>query len=185
MNITNLRDKLITLGTKADSTREIVSLATTWLSDTATIPIYEMVPDATKHLVSAATEKQQLGIQHWFCGRLTSTWGDLYNFDISRSSSTIKFPSANRWGKEVIQLTWKFVLDCWYVRLYVTTPSTTAKIIPSTEQNKNGGKYLATQKDFEGIPTQYKTMTNGDLILLPRENLGIMLEQLVRIQVKK
>jgi hypothetical protein len=143
-----------------------------------------MVPDATKHLVNAATEQQQLGMQHWFCGRLSSTWGELYNFDISRPSNATKFPSANRWGKEIIQVNWKFVLDCWYARNTTEHDSDNNPIGRAKEKLVEEIVWLL-RKDFEGIPTQYKSMTQGDLIKLPRENLGIMLEQLTRIQVKK
>jgi hypothetical protein len=42
--------------------------------------------------------------------------GELYSYDIQKPQTIVKFPSVQRWGKEIIKVTWNFMLESWFSR---------------------------------------------------------------------
>jgi hypothetical protein len=68
----------------------------------------------TKHsrFNSRCFHHTRIGWDHWFYGQICHKWGSLYQQDIDKTQNTVRFPSRNRWGKEIIYLTWMFMLEC-------------------------------------------------------------------------
>jgi hypothetical protein len=178
--IMNLKDKLITLGTSGDLTKIIVSFTKAWLHDEKNPDIKEIVPDASIHLVKAIGEQEKLGWSQWFRGRITKSWGDLYNHDISKPNNLVKFPSANRWGKEIISLTLSFVLECWKERNLKEHEMETNPISRKKEKQIEELKWLIN-KNKEIVPHAIKNLNQKELIDLKKENISLMTEQVKNI----
>jgi ribonuclease HI len=176
-----LKDKLILLGTNQETILVILMYVKSWMYNTDPIDIKELVPDASKSLRQAIFEQNKIGWDQWFCGRISNTWGDLYQHDIQTKQHMIKYPSPKRWGAEIIAITWNLVLDCWYER-------------NNWEHDNNGDKTTRLkEKRSEEItwiiktypddtPIQYLNITKEKLMDLPTENLDIMLEQLKKLR---
>jgi hypothetical protein len=179
--VMELRDKLTILGTNADTIQILTTHVSAWLNQTKFQNVQEMVPDASKHLICAATEQHNIGWHQWFRGRITNTWGDIYFNDILIPNNLVKFPSVQRWGKEVIKLTLKFVMDCWYVRNTKEHESIDNPI--GRAKDKIVDEILWVLDLIKGeVPSQFNDLVKDELIMLPKDNLNMMLEQLKRLQ---
>jgi hypothetical protein len=73
------------------------------------------MPNASKHMTKAVQEQFNKGWNHWLQGRLSTTWGNMYNYDTQQPSNIVRYPSSKRWDKEIIKISFKFMLECWYV----------------------------------------------------------------------
>jgi hypothetical protein len=51
-------------------------------------------------MISTVQEQTDIGWHQWFKGRLSTTWGDMYNYDTQQPSHIVRFPSSKRWGKK-------------------------------------------------------------------------------------
>jgi hypothetical protein len=105
----------------------------------------------------------------------------LYNFDIQSPNTLIKFPSTDRWGKEIIKITFQFVMDCWYTCNANKHAVDTDPIEKSKSKLTEEIIWLINKKK-ESIPDVYKGMKTEERMSLPRENLWAMLEQLKKLQ---
>jgi hypothetical protein len=176
----NLKDKLITLGTSGDLTKVIVLSKKAWLHDEKKPDIKEIVPDASIHLLQAIGEQEKLGWSQWFRGKITTSWGDLYNHDISKPNNLVKFPSANRWGKEIISLTLSFVLECWKERNLKEHKMETNPISRKKEKQILELKWLIN-RNKEIVPHAIKNLNQKELMDLKKESISLMAEQVKNI----
>jgi hypothetical protein len=106
--------KIKIFGTNSDTSRVIMAHIKSWLFDLEQLDVSKLVPVMSRHFLKAINEQNKVGCNQWFGGRISTTWGELYNFDIQSTNSLIKYPSTDRWGKEIIKNTFQFVMDCWY-----------------------------------------------------------------------
>jgi hypothetical protein len=179
--IMQIGDKLKLLGTNQDSTRLIIMSLTNWLDNKAHPNIFEVVPDASSYLVQAMKEQSEIGWDQWFRGRISNTWGYLYQNDVQNGRALVNHPSADKWGKEVITITWNFVLECWFERNCNEHDSKGDPITRAKQKMTDEIMWHMDQKEEE-IPSQYLCTTTEELLLLPQQNLKIMLEQMKKVQ---
>jgi hypothetical protein len=152
-----------------------------WMYNTDPINIKELVPDASKSLRQAIFEQNKIGWDQWFCGRISNTWGDLYQHDIQTKQHMIKYPSPQRWGAEIITITWNLVLDCWYERNNWEHDNNGDKTTRLKE--KRSDEIIWIIKTYpDDTPIQYLNITKDKLMDLLTENLDIMLEQLKKVR---
>jgi hypothetical protein len=130
--IIDLSNKLELLDTNENTSRVITQYLGAWLSAQKYPDLKEIVPNASIYLQQAVKEQSELGWEQWFQGRITTTWSELYQHDINNTKTIIRFPSSKRWGKEIIALTYKFVLD---VGMSVTNRTTNQTAIWVLTQN--------------------------------------------------
>jgi hypothetical protein len=93
----------------------------------------------------------------------------------------IKYPSTQRWGREVTKLTFRLVLDCWNERNNCEHDN-------HGDSNKRAKEKIVEKiqweigKNQEMVPDKYKELGNLTLMELPKENLGMMGEQLSNLK---
>jgi hypothetical protein len=141
-----------------------------------------LVPNASQHLACAINEQTKIGWDNCFCGRISSMWGDLYTYDINNSTQLIKFPSTERWGREIVSLTLQFAMECWYARNNFEHQVTTNPVETSKAKLIEEIIWLISKKKDQ-IPATYMKISKVELMGLPRDNLSIMKEQLRNLQV--
>jgi hypothetical protein len=182
--MSEIKDKMHILGTNSDTIRVISSFLSSWLNDTAPVQLKEIMPDASEHMHRAIEEQRKIGWNQWFRGRISNTWGDMYSYDMKNTTAMTKYPSVNRWGKEVIVLTMKFILDCWYIRNkneHHMEEDPIARL-----KTKLIEEILWIRDIVDGkIPAPLKEIKYEELIELPKENLLLMLEQLKNLKGTK
>jgi hypothetical protein len=84
-------------------------------------------------------------------------------------------------GKRGIKLTLKFVMDCWYVRNTKEHESIDNPI--GRAKDKIVDEILWVLDLIKGeVPSQFNDLVKDKLIMLPKDNLNMMLEQLKRLQ---
>jgi hypothetical protein len=93
----------------------------------------------------------------------------------------IKFPSANRWGKEVIQLTLKFVLDYWNVRNCFEHSMESDSSGRQKEKLSEEILWLVN-KNSDMVPNACKSFNQDNLLDLPGDSLQLMAEYLKNLQ---
>jgi hypothetical protein len=102
----DINEKLITLGTNADTTRVILHYIRAWLESKPIPNLQEIAPEHSRYLEVAINEQHAIGWDQWSHARLSTTWSDLYSWDIMQPNIHTKYPSTLR----------KFVLESWYSR---------------------------------------------------------------------
>jgi hypothetical protein len=177
----SLDEKLKIFGTSPDTSRVIMAHVKSWLFDFEKPDVSKLVPDASRHLLRAINDQNKIGWDQWFRGRNITKWGELYNFDIQSPNTLIKFPSTDRWGKEIIKITFQFVMECWYTRNTNKHAIGTDPIEKSKSKLTEEIIWLINKKK-ENIPEVYKGMKTEEIMSLPRENLWAMLEQFKELQ---
>jgi hypothetical protein len=182
--ITDLKDKMVYMGTNTDTIRVVTTYLQAWLCNTNYPTLMEIMPNASKHMKRAVQEQTDIGWNQWFHGRLSTTWGDMYNYDIQKPSNIVRYPSSRRWGKEIIKLSWKFMLDCWYIRNECEHDTNGDPIGRAKEKMIEEIKWIVETKN-DNIPVEIRKVAHAELIGQPRENLAMMLEQLHKIIEKK
>jgi hypothetical protein len=180
----NMKDKMIYLGTNADTVRVVTTYLRAWLYDLDYPNILDVAPDASPHLKRAVTEQNDIGWGQWFRGRVSTTWSELYNHDISVPTNIVKYPSTKRWGKELLKITWQFVLECWYSRNLCEHDTDGDPITRAKDKLVEEILWNIKNKE-ESVPSQYKTLKYEELIIQPKDNLCIMNEQLKQLYKKK
>jgi hypothetical protein len=172
--MSELKDELVILGTNTDTIRTKTTYVLEWLYDNQHITLKALVPDASIYLKHAVDEQKKIRWDQWFNGQISNTWGDIYNHDIKDPKSIIKYPPVNRWGKEVILLTLRFVLDCWYARNKIEHPTDNDHI--ERAKSKLIDEILWVAGSVEGkLLEKLVGLKRDKLIILPRENLILML----------
>jgi hypothetical protein len=76
----------------------------------------EIEPDASPTLIKAVQQQQNIGWKHWFYGRHSSTWGQLFNHEIDKRQPGANHITAETWDRDLILLTWNFAHEMWINR---------------------------------------------------------------------
>jgi hypothetical protein len=179
--LSDLSDKLKITGTHEDTTCVIITHILAWLNDTETPQLKDLVPDATKHLELAVAEQSKLGWHQWFRGRISITWGHLYKNDIKNPNPLLLYPSADRWGKDIIHLTFKFVMECWYLRNKCEHDTLGDPESQSKEKLIEKLTWELERKRNQA-PENYLKVQHEALMQLPKNNLSQMVEQISNLQ---
>jgi hypothetical protein len=73
----------------------------------------ELADNPSKELIEAYKEQNNIGWDQFVKGQLTIKWGEVYNVERSKKHSEKRFLNAEKWGKDIIVVSWKFFIDIW------------------------------------------------------------------------
>jgi hypothetical protein len=99
--------------TNAELARVIGVSVSAWINGEDMPGIKEMTDNPPKYLVEAYNEQKRLGWDQFLKGRLSIKWGFTYNQYRATDNTKKKFLNAEKWGKDIIVVGWKFVMDIW------------------------------------------------------------------------
>jgi hypothetical protein len=172
-----LQDTMIKMGTNSTTIRVIISYLRAWLNNAKMPNLEEIAPDASVHLKATVRSQSEIGWEHWFRGRISIKWGELYNNDIEHPPFPLFRPSAIRWGKQVIIDTWNFVLNSWQTRNEIEHDNTGD---PTRRQKEKLCEQILWIKSQINQSKKYplQGITEDTLKELPIENLVVMAEQI-------
>jgi hypothetical protein len=172
--------------TNETTTRVISSTINAWLNNASIPSLHELAPDASSSLEKAYAFQRDIGWEQFFKGRLSITWGELYNHDRSQPNIKRTKPpiDAETWGSNIIKLNWNLILDLWFTR-------------NDKEHNlDNKSNEIAKRKLTErilwikekidkSIDHPYQDSSSAELLKLPSNNLRIMIDQIQNIYEKR
>jgi hypothetical protein len=98
-------------GTNESTIRVIIANLSSWLNNNDYASLEELELEESGQTAKAANEQILIGWDQWFYGRISQSRGEI---DLSNGITSKQDPE--KWGKDVITLTWEFVLDCWNIR---------------------------------------------------------------------
>jgi hypothetical protein len=104
------------MGTSDTIIRVITHNVQAWVELNEPPTLSEMVPDPTQSLSDTNRAQAKIGWDNFIKGRIAMTWGELYNHDIQHSTTQLKFMNAERWGREIVRINWKYITNMWRVR---------------------------------------------------------------------
>jgi hypothetical protein len=144
-----------------------------WLQCQPLPDMAELIPEASRALHQAVREQNAIGWEHWFKGRLTMTWGTLYNHDLRTTNHGMRNQTAEKWSKNLISMTWDFMLESWTIR---------NEIEHSTEGDQTQNikdrliqKIMWNQEKIVHFPTSYlRNLTQDQIQDLPLGNLKML-----------
>jgi hypothetical protein len=168
-NIDTLMNKL---GTNENIIRIIRSCIAAWLYGEE-IPKYkDLIDEYIPYLKEAYEEQEIIGWENMIRGRWSIKWGEAYN-----SSQKKEFKeqhiTAEKWGKDIIVLTWQLLLDIWKHRN--EEEHGTIEEASKIKRNKLIEKILWLNKRNEDYSVEIgKTITKAELETIPIDNLLMM-----------
>jgi hypothetical protein len=175
---------LVNSTTNSDLARVLSFTVNAWISNRPIPKLQDLVPDASYVLKQVFDFQHSIGWEQFFKGRLHISWGEMYNFDTTKPlDPSQRRMDADTWGSKLVQLVWTFVLDMWFAR-------------NASEHNlDNHGAAIKKDKLAhhitwirEKIPSTvahpYQMITHAELLLLPSNNLSMMLDQLITLYQK-
>jgi hypothetical protein len=107
----NLRSLLEHNGISESVSRVMISNLSSWFNNTPYIPLPQLLDQDEESVIKAATEQMEIGWEHWFYGRIARSWGEITTSTVTNNNNC-----PEKWGKEIILLTWEFVVDAWIAR---------------------------------------------------------------------
>jgi hypothetical protein len=105
----------------------------------------------------------------------------MYVHDISTQNPLVKFPTVQRWGKEILQLTFQFLLDCWHTRKLSEHETNGDPLHREKEKITEEIQWLMNSL-ADKVPTAYLQLNQESLLKLSCENLLMMAEQLSKLK---
>jgi Zn finger protein HypA/HybF involved in hydrogenase expression len=111
--MSKLKNTMLLLGTNSTTMRAILAKVRAWLYQEQQPNLKELIPEASQYLLDAISEQDEIGWEHWFRGRITIKWGELYNDDIKKPNILLKHPSSTKCGTTVILEGWNLLDECW------------------------------------------------------------------------
>jgi hypothetical protein len=96
--------------------RVIIANVRAWVTNTRPPALRTIAPDAAPLLRTALKEQNQIGWDHWFKGRISNKWAELYIQNLMLHEHPTRNASIERWGAKIIKLTFHYVLDAWQTR---------------------------------------------------------------------
>jgi hypothetical protein len=100
-------------------------------------------------------------------------WGEMYSNDIVKERKITQSMSAEKWGKELIGLTWQFVLDCWHLRNSIEHVSLNDPALTSEEELTEKILWIIN-KIPNSISHPYAQSTAAELTSLPLDTAKIV-----------
>jgi hypothetical protein len=172
----DLQRLLITLGTQETTTRVITQYIGDYLQEKSFKDIKTITPDASIHLRNTLIEQNKIGWENFLKGRICIEWGELYKHDILINDKlNLTSHDAEQWGKKLVQLMWRFVIDMWTIR--------------NNKEDTNEGisNEVVLRKEIEQmtwllqnikVTHPYENITQENMMTIPILNLKIMNAQL-------
>jgi hypothetical protein len=75
-----------------------------------------LAPDATKTLILASKQQNDIGWGHWTKGRWSQERATLQNYYITHKDAGKKYATSKKWAKEIALLTWDLIHHIWLER---------------------------------------------------------------------
>jgi hypothetical protein len=103
--------------TNQTTIRVIMYYISRWIENKPTEQLSIIAPEASLALKAAVHSQTKIGWNNFIKGRMSKKWCTLYNDD---KQYTIlgdpKLPTSDIWARDIINITWNYVLNTWYCR---------------------------------------------------------------------
>jgi hypothetical protein len=165
--------------THTDSTtiQVIITYLRNWLNGNPQPNIRTLAPEASFTLRRAVTEQNQIGWDHWFRGRLSVTWGVLYNHDLLVANHGMRNQTAESWARQLVEITWSFVLRNWTIRNELEHD--THGDVDLNRRTRLINKIMWSKGKIANFPNNYlRRLTQDQIQELPFANLKMMDSQI-------
>jgi hypothetical protein len=113
LSVYNIMEKL---NTNDELARVIVMCISAWLCGQEIPRFKDISTGELSGLEEAYNDQAKIGWEHMLRGRWSIKWGNIYNISKKTRESSQPNLSAEKWGKDIIVLTWRFALDLWRSR---------------------------------------------------------------------
>jgi hypothetical protein len=162
------------LNTNDNLRRVVSSCLASWIDGQKIPPLHELIDENIPFLKEAYEEQEQLGWEHMVRGRWSIKWGEAYNCSKTDTEGNSVRTTAEKWGKDLIVLTWQLIWDIWTLRnedVHGTTAPESNKIA----KNKLIDKLVWLHKQNDEYSKEIgKTITRNEIENIPMENLLMM-----------
>jgi ribonuclease HI len=170
--VRDLRRLFESLHTNGTTINVIIHYVSECLANRPAPDIRIVAPEASYLLQRAVTEQTSIGWSNWLKGRITITWGILYNHDIATTNHGLRNPNSEDWAKRIVELTWNFVLRTWTIRNELEHQTE-----GDAEQNQKDrliDKIMWTKRKLDNFPNNYlKNLIVAQIKDLPLANLTL------------
>jgi hypothetical protein len=181
--IKQVRYEMRLLKTNENTTRvlPVVKNIEAYLEDQREPNIREIVENPSTTLIQAISDQHQLGWDQFFCGRISEKWARLYQPDVQNMENPDRKNNVDYWGKKIVGLTYRFVLESWKIR-NDTEYNDEDPDSETTSKKKLIKKIMWNiEKIGNKINHSHQNVTTEKLNILPMGKLESMDEQLVSI----
>jgi hypothetical protein len=115
--IKKLEEEMRDMRTNDTIIRIIKQYVLAWLDGSRTPNLRNLCDNPSLTLIQAVSHQTQLGWDQFFCGRISENWGKMYEYEVEMVTENMdrRF-NAEAWGKKMVALAHRFVLDAWNIR---------------------------------------------------------------------
>jgi hypothetical protein len=176
---------LINNDTNDDVRRIINDCVYAWLNNQQIRRLEDIVDNPSEELQYTYNTQTYLGWNHFARGRLTKRWKSIFRATQNISNNT-HVVHPEKWGKDILVLTWKFILEMWTCRNKIEHSTEDKKAATARKRLKLIVKIQWLHKKYKGQITEYgENITDDMLEKLPLVNLMMMEAQLSSRKLKK
>jgi hypothetical protein len=171
-----LRDLHITLvnnNTDNIVRRIIMECTYAWLNNQDLPALENITDDITEELRYAYNSQLILGWDHFVRGRLTNRWAQIFE-DSNPINMKERIVKPDKWGKDTLVLTWKFVLNMWQHRNTIEHSTNDKEQAHARKRTKLIGKIKWLYTKNKGKLKEYEEINEEELEKLPTSNLMMM-----------
>jgi hypothetical protein len=154
-----------------------------WFNNMPTTQAQTIAPDATKTLMLASTQQNDIGWDHWIKGRWSQEWATLQNYDIKHNDSGKIYATSKKWAEEIVGLTWELIHQIWLERNIIEHDSAGNPEIRSKAKLIEIIQGESQKMDFNLYPES--DITHDNLVCLPVENLKMIQQNLKNARAYK
>jgi hypothetical protein len=173
-----LQNNMISTGTHETTTRTLLSHITSFLQQEDYKNINDIAPDASPHFKQTILDQEQIGWDQLLKGRISIKWGELYNHDIETDKLKLTMKDAECWGKRILAIIWKFIIDMWKIRNDKEhNLDGQSSEIKKTKEIEQIMWLIRNIKEYD-VNHPYRDATEVTLTKYPLNNLKIMNTQL-------
>jgi hypothetical protein len=148
-----------------------------WVNESTPQETTILVEDASIALREAVKLQNNIGWEQVFQGQLSKKWSELYNYDLHCKKNEQKYMTAEKWGRDLILILWKFVYDCWNCRNEIEHDLTGDPVKAKKEKKILHIQWIVKNSKVCQKHSYYNE-EKDNLIKLPLNNLQMMEHQL-------
>jgi Reverse transcriptase (RNA-dependent DNA polymerase) len=175
--LTDLRRYMEATHTNSLTCNVIITHLTNWLNNDPQQDMRTIAPEASFTIQQAVTEQTRIGWDHWFKGRISTTWGVLYGNDLQVVNHNMRNQTPDSWAKQLVEITWKFVLRNWTIRNDLEHDTNGDSEL--NKRNRLIAKILWNKGRIVNFPNNYlMRLTQEQIKDLPIANLKMMDSQI-------
>jgi hypothetical protein len=170
--------------TEENTSRVIGVCINKWIHGEEIPKMKELADNPSKELIEAYKEQTTIGWDQFLKGRLSIKWGETYNKYKEKEKTKKKYVDAEKWGKDIIVVSWKFFLDIWRERNDNEHGNGNEANIKKKKKLVEKIKWLKTKnRDLSSSYTNNEDTI--DLTKLPMDNLLMMETQLIQGKIDR